>query len=219
LFPFKEIDGRVVKQLPSYEDRNYYLAGTTTAGGESMEEFVLKISNSLMDIEVVEGLNAVTSHLHRQGFNCPQPVPSRKGIAILKISKEQLLTGDPGAREGRKEFCVRLLTFIPGETLDSVPYTPRLAYEAGRYLGSMDAALQVCMPSGTLAAKYHWDRGLISMLSTTNSNLPRFSQWLYIIQTQQSNELNVSNCNEYYSSTTLNAVHMTVLLTQRSSLA
>ena len=57
------------------------------------------------------------------------------------------------------------------------------------------------------------------MLSTTKSKSPRFSQWLYIIQTQQSNELNVSNCNEYYSSTTLNAVHMTVLLTQRSSLA
>ena len=71
---------------------------------------------------------------------------------VLKMSKEQLVTGNPGAREGRKEFCVQLLTFIPGETLDSVPYTPRLAYEAGRYLGSMDTALQVYMLSDTLAA-------------------------------------------------------------------
>ena len=132
-----------MKQLPSYEDRNYYLAGTTTAGDETMEEFVLKISNSLMDAEIKEGLNTVTSYLHRKGFECPQPVPSRKGIVVLKMSKEQLVTGNPGAREGRKEFCVQLLTFIPGETLDSVPYTPRLAYEAGRYLGSMDSALQV----------------------------------------------------------------------------
>ena len=61
------------------------------------------------------------------------------------MSTKQLLTGDLRAREGREKFCVQLLTFIPGETLDSVLYTPRLAYEAGRYLGSMDAALQVCM--------------------------------------------------------------------------
>ena len=154
LFPFKDIDEHSVKQFPSYEDRNYYLAGTTTAGDETMEEFVLKISNSLMDAEIKEGLNTVTSYLHKKGFECPQPVPSRKGTVVLKMSKEQLVTGNPGAREGRKEFCVQLLTFIPGETLDSVPYTPRLAYEAGRYLGSMDTALQVYMPSGTLAAKY-----------------------------------------------------------------
>jgi len=70
LFPFKEIDGRVVKQLPSYEYRNYYLAGTTTAGGESMEEFVLKISNSLMDIEVVEGLNAVLLEVSTISMMC-----------------------------------------------------------------------------------------------------------------------------------------------------
>jgi len=38
LFPFKEVDKHSVKQLPSYEDRNYYLAGTTPAGHETMEE-------------------------------------------------------------------------------------------------------------------------------------------------------------------------------------
>ena len=60
------------------------------------------------------------------------------------LSKEQLLAGDPGASEGEgPKFCVQLLTFIPGKTLDSVPFTPRLAYEAGRYVGSMDAVLQV----------------------------------------------------------------------------
>ena len=144
LFPFEEIAEHSVKQLPSYEDRNYYLTGTTVKG--AVEEFVLKISNSIRDIETQEGLNAVTSHLHRQGFVCPQPVPSREGAVLLKMSKQQLLAGDPGlrAREGRgPQFCVQLLTFIPGEQLDCVPYSPRLAYEAGRYVGSLDAALQV----------------------------------------------------------------------------
>ena len=94
-------------QLPSYEDRNYYLAGTAIPkADETMEEFVLKISNSLMDVETKEQLNTVTSYLHRKGFECPQPVLSRKGTVVLKMSKEQLLTSNPGAGEGRKEFCV-----------------------------------------------------------------------------------------------------------------
>ena len=54
------------------------------------------------------------------------------------------MAGDPEAseREGPK-FCVQVLTYIPGKTMESVPFTPRIAYEAGRYIGSMDAALQV----------------------------------------------------------------------------
>ena len=55
---------------------------------------------------------------------------------VLKMSTKQLLTGDPRAREGREEFCVQLLTFIPGETLDSVPYTSRLAMKLGDTLAA-----------------------------------------------------------------------------------
>ena len=69
-----------------------------------------------------------------------QPLSSRKGKGVEMLSKEQLLAGDPGASEGEgPKFCVQLLTFILGKTLDSVPFTPRLAYEAGRYVDSMDA--------------------------------------------------------------------------------
>ena len=149
VFSFKEVEESSVKQLPSYEDRNYYLTGVTegvTNCGSRDGEFVLKISNSLMDIELKMGLNAVVSHLYQQGFECPQPLSSRNGKGVEMLSKEQLLAGDPGASEGEgPKFCVQLLTFIPGKTLESIPFTPRLAYEAGRYVGSIDAALQVLL--------------------------------------------------------------------------
>ena len=148
VFPFKEVEESSVKQLPSYEDRNYYLTGVTEDcgrdGNRLEREFVLKISNSLKDIEIKMGLNAVMSHLHQQGFECPQPLSSRNGRGVEMLSKKQLFAGDPGTSEAKgPKFCVQVLMFIPGKTLESVPFTPRLAYEAGRYVGSIDAALQV----------------------------------------------------------------------------
>ena len=151
VFPFKEVEESSVKQLPSYEDRNYYLTVVTEgvtncgSGDENTEgEFVLKISNSLMDVELKKGHNDLMTHLYQQGFECPQPLSSRNGNGVEVLSKRQLLAGDPGASEGGgPKFCVQVLTYIPGKTMESVPFTPRLAYEAGRYIGSMDAALQV----------------------------------------------------------------------------
>lgn len=153
VFPFKEVEESSVKQLPSYEDRNYYLTCVTNCGSEDENregEFVLKISNSLMDIELKKGHNDLMCHLYQQGFECPQPFSSRNGNGVEVLSKRQLLAGDPGANEGGgasegggPKFCVQVLTYIPGRTMESVPFTPRLAYEAGRYIGSMDAAMQV----------------------------------------------------------------------------
>ena len=147
VFPFKEVKESSVKQLPSYEDRNYYLTSVTNCGStdENTEgEFVLKISNSLMDVELKKGHNDLMCHLYQQGFECPQPLSSRNGNGVEVLSKRQLLAGDPGASEGGgPKFCLQVLTYIPGKTMESVPFTPRLAYEAGRYIGSMDAALQV----------------------------------------------------------------------------
>ena len=151
VFPFKEVEESSVKQLPSYEDRNYYLTVVTEgvtncgSGDENTEgEFVLKISNSLMDVELKKGHNDLMTYLYQQGFECPQPLSSRNGNGVEVLSKRQLLAGDPGASEGGgPKFCVQVLIYIPGRTMESVPFTPRLAYEAGRYIGRMDAAMQV----------------------------------------------------------------------------
>ena len=156
VFPFNEVEETSVKQLPSYKDRNYYLTGVTegvsegvtncgSAGENTEGEFVLKISNSLMDVELKKGHNDLMCHLYQQGFECPQPLSSRNGNPGVEVlSKRQLLAGDPGASGGGgPKFCVQVLTYIPGRTMESVPFTPRLAYEAGRYIGSMDVALQV----------------------------------------------------------------------------
>ena len=38
---------------------------------------------------------------------------------------------------------IRLLTFIPGEILHKVPYTPHIMYNTGQTLGRINTALKV----------------------------------------------------------------------------
>ena len=144
-----------MRQLPSYEDRNYYFKGTldgelvgkgisrSLEGPESMTEFVLKLSNSSLPYQLIEGINAVTNYLKSKAFSCPYPLTSRKGKEVEVLSENQLLAGDVGANASGVQFCVRVLVFIPGETLNSVQLTPKLAYDVGNYIGRMDAMLQV----------------------------------------------------------------------------
>lgn len=155
VFPFSEVKERSVKQLPSYEDRNYYFRGTLDGElvgkgitrdqerPEAINEFLLKLSNSSLPYGLIEGINAVTNYLKSKGFSCPYPLPSRKGKEVEVLSQIQLLAGDVGANASGVQFCVRVLVFIPGETLDSVQLTPKLAYDVGNYIGRMDAMLQV----------------------------------------------------------------------------
>lgn len=81
VFPFREVKERSVKQLPSYEDRNYYCRGTldgelvgkgTTGdqgGPGTINEFLLKLSNSSLPLGLIEGINAVTNYLKSKDFS------------------------------------------------------------------------------------------------------------------------------------------------------
>ena len=44
-------------------------------------------------------------------------------------------------------YLVRLLTFVPGERIDTVPYTKQLIYQLGQTLASISNALQVSFTS------------------------------------------------------------------------
>ena len=84
VFPFQHVDQNSVKQLPSYDDRNFYFRGTpehTPLEGASayMErEYVLKLNNPLLaSYGVLKGINALLYHLHSKGFTeCIQPMAS-----------------------------------------------------------------------------------------------------------------------------------------------
>ena len=150
-----------MKQFPSYDDRNYYFQGTlgdafvlNSKGVQQNEivekEFVLKInSTAFIPCEVIKGLNCIMNHLKGKGVQCPYPLTSRDGRQLEIYSESQLLKneGNHETSDKEREFGIRVLVFLPGEmldTIDRVHITPRLMYETGKYIGNLDAALQVC---------------------------------------------------------------------------
>ena len=174
-FYFHDVDERSVKQLPSYDDRNFYFRGSTTTSTPepassissrsimSDREYILKLNNPLIvSYDVLRGINDLLNHLHAKNFTkCNQVLASREGGDLLKITKEKLLEYEDhlepvetGDKSGECTYFLRVLTFIPGDCFDKVDkhyLTPRLLYDVGHCIGSAEAILQVyrnlpCLP-------------------------------------------------------------------------
>ena len=167
-FYFQHIDEQSVKQLPSYDDRNFYfrgivapeLAANISSSMPSDGEYVLKLNNPLLaSYDVLKGINDLLNHLRVKGFTkCNQPLAGREGGDLLKITKDKLLEYDSHLepaenvdQSGKCTFFLRVLTFIPGECFDKIDkncLTPRLLYDVGHCIGSAEAILQVSCLSG-----------------------------------------------------------------------
>ena len=142
LFPFSEVEKDSIKQFSGYDDRNFYFRGKLESR-DSLEEFVLKLSNSSSTYELTEGTNKVMKYLKSKGFCCHCPFSSRNGAEIEVLSETQLLKGDPNAKVGRRpKFCTRVLTYISGDVMEKVNCNSQLLFNVGSYIGSIDAALQ-----------------------------------------------------------------------------
>ena len=113
------------KPLPSERDQNFLIQ---TATGE---RFVLKIANSSDDRALLEAQNAALAHVARRTTLCPRVVSCLDGSAI----------GDVTLPSGEHHF-VRLLTWVPGAPLGSVPdHSPELLADLGRKVAELDGAL------------------------------------------------------------------------------
>lgn len=157
LYPFKAVDEDSIQQLPGYEDRNFYFKGDSGSFDGSLktkvtsspviscyDEFIFKVSHITNSYEVLQGINEVMDHLKSKGFRCSYTMVNRSGEKISLLSENQLLRGDPNVRTGRgAQYPVRVLKYIPGETLHTVQLTPKLAYDIGELAGSIDKALLV----------------------------------------------------------------------------
>ena len=148
LYPFKNVDKSSVKELSGYEDRNFYFKGRLTEDNGAVscanEEFILKVSHLTNSCELLEGINEVMDHLKSKDFRCNYAIRNTNGEKIVLLSENQLLRGDPSMRTGRgAKYPVRVLTFVPGETLEAVQITPNQAFDVGVLAGSIDKALLV----------------------------------------------------------------------------
>ena len=121
-------------ELPSERDRNFLL--TARRG----EQFVLKIANASEKEEVLEGQNAMLSHLAERVSFCPRVVPALSGEQMIVV----------------EDHFVRVLSYLPGRPLATVFQTPELLHDFGRKLGQLSEAL-VGFDHPGLHRDFHWD--------------------------------------------------------------
>src|SRR5919112_4560377 len=93
--------------LPSERDQNFVLQ---TAAGDRL---VLKIANATEDRGLLEAQNAAMAHVARTTTICPRLIPALDGEEIAEV------TSSAGSRH-----YVRLVTWIPGVPLGSLPVQP-----------------------------------------------------------------------------------------------
>lgn len=122
------------EELPSERDRNFLL---TTRDGE---KFVFKIANVNENRETLEAQNTMMSHLAKRVAFCPRVVPALSGEKIVVV----------------ETHLVRVLSYLPGKPLATVPHSPELLYDLGRKLGQLSCAL-VGFDHPGAHRDFHWD--------------------------------------------------------------
>jgi Ser/Thr protein kinase RdoA (MazF antagonist) len=127
----KEVYGLEVSvtKMAAERDFNYLVK---TGDGTS---YVFKISNPEDSREIVEAQHQVLNHLGRgkAEINCPQPVETRSGDTISRVS----------CGPDRKFYFTRLLTFLEGRFYsDLETHSPELEKDLGEFLGTLGRELK-----------------------------------------------------------------------------
>ena len=122
------IDG-ILRPLPSERDRNFAVAQ------DGVDRFVLKISNATEDPAVIAFQHEALARLDAAGVPCQLPVPTSAGDVLVEV--------DLGG--GGSPLLVRLMTWLPGQPLASVPpaeRTPALLRDLGWVMGRAARAFE-----------------------------------------------------------------------------
>lgn len=173
-FPFQSVDTSTIRELDSYDDRNYHFHGTLAAGNERPipSEYVLKVLNwrESKFPGLVDGFNKVMLHLRDKGYRCSYPIPislsggsctysvlltERELDTYARLDHTSLDTEsneDVNCKQNVKKFDVRVLVYVQGQPMGKMktPPSKQLLYSTGQYVGGIDHVLQV-------ALKYMYD--------------------------------------------------------------
>ncbi|ETE66643.1 Aminoglycoside phosphotransferase domain-containing protein 1, partial [Ophiophagus hannah] len=145
-----------LRPLPSYDDQNFHVAAASFPGkGESPGDFILKIINAedSQNSDLVEVQTQIMMFLNGEGFPVAMPHLTQEG----------------------KKFVVRLLSYLPGKTVATLPVTPPILYDIGQMAAKLDK---------TLAEKFQ--HPLIKSLHRGEfiwnlSNVPLLKKYLYAL--------------------------------------
>lgn len=135
-----------IKELDSYEDRNFYIRGTLPHD-EQEREYALKVCKYGESERggVLDEISNVMFHLHNNGISCSIPQPTVRG----KLYEMKQFATTPSAKqshETRPEYCgctVRLLSYVPGEMIRALPCSLNMFYQVGRFAAKVDTVLEV----------------------------------------------------------------------------
>ncbi|KAM3828071.1 hydroxylysine kinase isoform 1-T3 [Vipera latastei] len=125
-----------LKSLPSYDDQNFHLrAASFPEKGESTGDFVLKIINAedSKNSDLIEVQTQIMMFLNSEGFPVAMPHLTQDGKVMF------LETVDTGS--STQTFAVRLLSYLPGKTVATLPVTPPILFEIGQMAAQLDKML------------------------------------------------------------------------------
>lgn len=165
---------KIVKELDSYDDKNYLVIDTANDeakylakvhnGVESLD-YINKRSSSSSHTSVIDLQNAIFSHINSvEGVTTSAPIPPTHAAedgAVISLHDLPVMSSD----HSPSKLVVRLLTWVPGVPLSSVPSTSLTAEslaDAGAYLGKLRCALDGLARTDANAVqaskRYHvWD--------------------------------------------------------------
>ncbi|KAJ0032543.1 hypothetical protein NQD34_002624 [Periophthalmus magnuspinnatus] len=177
-----------IHPLPSYDDQNFYVRSTNG------NDYVLKIMNSedSKNQSLIEVQTFAMSFLHENGIPAQTATPAVTGQLM---SLEELDCGF-----GRQNYLVRLLSYLPGNTISKAPVTPQLLFETGKMAAKMDKVLQK-MDHPNIR---ELDRdGLIWSLS----NLLALEKYMYVLDGEPLQEVVKSVIDLYKTTVVPNYLH------------
>ncbi|XP_019856668.1 PREDICTED: hydroxylysine kinase-like [Amphimedon queenslandica] len=183
-FPFKHIAESSVKELNSYDDRNYYFRGhflgniPKSEHSSSENEFVLKVLN-WRDSEMkstVEMQTEVKKFLFSKGINVPFPVASVNGTEIVTLSGSSLFSYSEvscDSQAAQYHYHARVLTYLPGKLLSDVFVSPSVMFQLGEYIGSVSREMKLFSHPGASARKLlQWDlQHLLTLRSLADKSI------------------------------------------------
>ncbi|MCP4150782.1 MAG: aminotransferase class III-fold pyridoxal phosphate-dependent enzyme [bacterium] len=144
-----------VKSLDSYSDQNFHITDEEGKG------YVLKIANSNEILEILEAQNAALIRLTEKcaGAVCQEVCPTLTGELITAVKNSA----------GVPQY-VRLLTYLPGKLMTSVPHTGEMLTDLGRFLGTMSKAF-ADFSHPALHRSFYWDMKLFTDLEKECINI------------------------------------------------
>jgi len=151
---FYNLEVTSIKELNSYDDKNFFIkvkddSCLPDASDRCPHGYLLKILNSLDSKAetLIDAQNQMMLFLNKRGVLCSKPVQN----------VEKQLKAYTELAAGKDKNIIRLLTYIPGDILVSVDYTPDLLFQIGEMVAKTDLALMDFHHEGIVGVERIWN--------------------------------------------------------------